>query len=125
MRDNDEMNKIEEWQAHQYNPLYWVDKFSPLFPPKRTRGFSITSLMGLFLNIPVFLAFCWSYFAEGNSASLPFVLIFGALSIILTLLPIRLRPEFKQESSQTEVVEQKHIKKQEKKKLPKRRKDYR
>ena len=94
MRDNDEIDQIEEWQEHQYSPLYWVDKFSPLFPPKRTRGFWITSLIGLFLNIPVFLAFCWSYFADKNSGSLPFVLIFGALSVILTLLVFRLRPDW-------------------------------
>ncbi len=124
MQNTDEIDKIEEWQEHQYSPLYWVDKFSPLFPPKRTKGFWITSLIGLFLNIPVFLAVCWSYFAEGNSGSLPFVLIFGALSVILTLLAIRLKPDSHARKSQTEVDELNHVKKQEKKKLPKRRKDY-
>ena len=122
MRDNDEIDQIEEWQEHQYNPLYWVDRFSPLFPPKRTRGSWITSLIGLFLNIPVFLAFCWSYFADKNSGSLPYVLIFGALSVILTLLAIRLRPDFHIGKKQ----ELNRIRHQQKKnKLPKRRKDYR
>jgi hypothetical protein len=119
------MKKIEEWQEHQYSPLYWVDKLSPLFPPRRTRGFWITSLIGLFLNLPVFLVFFWSYFADGNRDALPFVLIFGALSVILTLLAIRLRPDFNQKKSQTEVEKLNHAKNQEKKKkLPKRRKDY-
>jgi len=124
MRDKEEKDQIKEWQEHQYNPFYWVNKFSPLFPPERTRGFWITSLIGLFLNIPVFLAFCWLYFADRNSGSLPLVLIFGALSVILTLLAIRLRPDFDHGKSQTEIEERNHIKKQEKKKLPKRRKDY-
>ena len=125
MRDNDEMEKFHEWQEHQYSPLYWVDKFSPLFPPKRTRGFWITSLIGLFLFLPGFLAFCWSYFADGNSESLPWMLVFGALSLIMTLLTIRLRPDFHEGKSQTEVEEQKRTHKEEKKKkLPKRRKDY-
>ncbi len=125
MRDNDEIDQIEEWQEHQYDPFYWVNKFSPLFPPKRTRGFWITSLIGLFLNIPVFLAFCWSYFADKNSGSLPFVLIFGALTVVLTLLTFRLRPEVHQGKSQTEVEElNRNQNKEEKKKLPKRRKDY-
>jgi hypothetical protein len=125
MRDNDEMDKIEEWQEHQYNPFYWVDKFSPLFPPKRTRGFWITSLIGLFLSLPPFLAFCWSYFVDSNSKSLAFMLIFGTSSIVMTLLAIRLRPDFNQKKSQTEVKEQKRVQShQKKKKLPKRRKDY-
>ena len=126
MRDNDEIDQIQEWQEHQYSPFYWVDKFSPLFPPKRARGFWMTSLIGLFLFLPAFLAFCWSYFAEGNSGSLPFVLIFGALSLIMILLAIRLRPDFHKGKRQTEVEEQKRVQSQEKKKkLPKRRKDYR
>jgi hypothetical protein len=124
MQNTDETDKIEEWQEHQYNPLYWVDRFSPLFPPKRTRGGWITSLIGLFLNLPAFLAFCWSYFTDGNGESLPWMLIFGALSVILTLLAIRLRPDFAQGKSQMEIEERNHIKKQEKKQLPKRRKDY-
>jgi hypothetical protein len=125
MRDNDEMEKFHEWQEHQHSPLYWVDKFSPLFPPKRTRGFWITSLIGLFLFLPGFLAFCWSYFADGNRESLPLMLIFGALSLIMILLAIRLRPDFHKGKRQTEVEEQKRVQSQEKKKkLPKRRKDY-
>src|SRR5512144_3170934 len=105
MRDNDEINQIQEWQEHQYNPFYWINKYSPLFPPKRTRGFWITSLIGSFLNLPVFVAVCWSYFADKNSESLQFVLIFGALSAILTLLAIRLRPNSNRGNSQTEVEE--------------------
>lgn len=125
MQNTDEIDKMEEWQEHQYSPLYWVDKFSPLLPPKRTRGFWITSLIGLFLNLPVFLAFCWSYFADRRGESLLWMLVFGALSVILTLLAIRLRPDFKQGKNQTEIEEQNRIKNQEKKKkLPKRRKDY-
>lgn len=126
MRDNDEMEKIREWQEHQHSPLYWVDKFSPLFPPKRTRGYWITSLIGLFLFLPGFLAFCWSYFADGNSGSLALMLIFGALSLIMILLAIRLRPDFHGGKSQVEKQELNRIQhQQKKKKLPKRRKDYR
>jgi hypothetical protein len=99
-----------------------VNKFSPLFPPKRTRGFWITSLIGLLLVLPAFLAFCWSYLADGNSESLPFVLIFGALSLVMTLLAIRLRPDFNQGKSPTQIKQRNRI--QKKKKLPKRRKDY-
>ena len=126
MRDNDEIEKMHEWQEHQHSPLYWVDKFSPLFPPRRTRGAWITSLIGLFLTIPGFLAFCWSYFADGNGESLPLMLIFGALSLIMILLTIRLRPDFHKGKRPTEVEEQKRAQSQEKKKkLRKRRKDYR
>ena len=126
MRDNDELEKNQEWQDHQYNPIYWVNKFSPLFPPKRTRGVWFTSLIGLFLSLPGFLAFCWSYFADGNSGSLPLMLIFGALSLIMILLTIRLRPDFHKGKRQTEGEEQKRAQSQaKKKKLPKRRKDYR
>jgi hypothetical protein len=119
MRDNDEIEKIQEWQEHQHSPLYWVNKFSPLFPPRRTRGFWITSLIGLFLFLPGFLAFCWSYFADGNSGSLPHMLVFGELSIIMLLLTVRLRPDFHKEKRHPIPNEEK------KKKRPRRRKDYR
>lgn len=125
MQNTNETDKIKEWQEHQYNPLYWVDRFSPLFPPKRTLGGWITSLIGLFLNLPAFVAFCWSYFADKNSASLPWMLIFGALSVIMVLLAIRLKPVLRQGKSQTEVEEMNRFQNQEKKKkLPNRRKDY-
>ena len=125
MRDNGEMKKIREWQEHQYNPFYWVDRFSPLFPPKRTRGSWITNLTGLFIILPGFLAFCWSYFADKNSGSLPFVVIFGGLSLVMVLLAIRLRPDLHQGKSQMETQKLNRIQNQEKKKkLPKRRKDY-
>lgn len=126
MQDNDEIEQIQEWQEHQYSPLYWVDKFSPLFPPRRTRGAWFTSLIGLLLTLPAFLAFCWSYFADGNPESLPLMLIFGALSLIMILLTIQLRPDFHKRKRQTAVEAQKQVQSQEKKKkLPRRRKDYR
>jgi hypothetical protein len=126
MRDNDELNKIQEWQEHQYSPLYWINRFSPLFPPKRSLGFWITSLLGLFLSLPAFLAFGWSYFAERNSEALPFALIFGALSLIMTLLAIRLKPDLHERKSQIEKQELNRIHNQaKKKKHPKRRKDHR
>jgi hypothetical protein len=126
MRDKDEMDKIQEWQEHQYNPFYWVNRFSPLFPPKRTRGFWIISLLDLFLILPAFLTFCWMYLAERNSQYLPFVVMLGALSVVLTLRAIQLRPDFKKRKSQAEVDEMNRIRNEEKKKkLPKRRKDYR
>lgn len=126
MRDNDEIEKIQEWQEHQHSPLYWVNKFSPLFPPKRTRGFWITSWIGLFLFLPGFLTFCWSYFADGNSGSLPHMLIFGALSLIMILLTIRLRPDSNHGNNQTQIEDRNRIQNQaKKKKRPRRRKDYR
>jgi hypothetical protein len=124
MRDTDEMDEIQEWQEHQYNPFYWVNRFSPMFPLKRTRGGWITSLIGLFLNLPAFLAFCWSYFVERNSASFPFMLTFGALSVIMVLLAIRLKPDFNHGKSQAEVENRNRIQNRKRKKLPKRRKDY-
>jgi hypothetical protein len=126
MRDNNEMDKIQEWQEHQYNPFYWVNRISPLFPPKKTLGSWITNLLGLFLSLPAFLAFGWSYFAERNIESLLLALIFGTLSLVMTLLTIRLRPGFNKKKSQIEAKELNRSKKQKrKKKLPKRRKDYR
>jgi hypothetical protein len=54
------------------------------------------------------------------------MLIFGALSLIMVLLTIRLRPDFHKGKPQAEVGQQKRVRSQEKKKkLPKRRKDYR
>ena len=126
MQETDEIDKIQEWQEHQYNPFYWVNKFSPLFPPERTPGFWIASLLGLFLSLPAFLAFGWSYFAERNIESFLLALIFGALSLVMALLSFRLRPDFRKQKKQVEAKEMNRTKRQKKKKkLPKRRKDYR
>jgi len=61
---------------------------------------------------------------ERNSESFPFVLTFGALSVIMVLLAIRLKPDFNQGKSQTEVEERNHIRTRKKKKFPKMRKDF-
>jgi len=125
MRNKDEMDKFQEWQDHQYNPYYWVNKFSPFFPPKRTLGFWILSLIDVFLIIPAFFAFCWLYFSEGNNEYLPIVVSFGVISVVVTLRAIRLMPDFHKRKSQVEVEEMNHLQNREKKKkLPKRRKDY-
>ena len=125
MADKDEMDKIQEWQQHQYNPYYWVNKFSPLFPHKRTLGFWILSLIDFFLIIPAFLVFCWLYFSERNNDYLPMVAVLAVFSVVVTLRAIRLRPDFKKSKSQTETDELNRLQnKEKKKKLPKRRKDY-
>ena len=125
MADNDEMDKIQEWQEHQHNPYYWVNKFSPLFPPKRTLGFWILCLLDVFLIVPAFLAFCWLYSSERTTRHLLLVVMFGMFAMLVILRAIRLRPDFNRRRSQAEIDEMRHIKKKEKKKnLPKRRKDY-
>ena len=49
---------------------------------------------------------------------------FGALSVIMILLAIRLKPDFSHGKSQTEVEERNRVQNRKNKKLPKRRKDY-
>jgi hypothetical protein len=105
MANNDEMDKIQEWQQHQHNPYYWVNKFSPLFPPRRTVGFWILSLIDVLLIVPAFLAFCWLYFSERTTAHLGLVIIFGAFTVLVTLRAIRLRPYFNGRKSQVEMEE--------------------
>ena len=95
------MGKIQEGQEHQYNPFYWINRYSPLFPPRRSRFFWIISLIDLLLIIPAFLVTCRMYFADPNIHFLPFMVLFGALSVVMTLRAIRLRPDFYQKRAIT------------------------
>ncbi|MBK9928105.1 MAG: hypothetical protein IPP66_22775 [Anaerolineales bacterium] len=123
MKQNDDLDKMKEWQDHQYNPGYWVNKFSPGFPPKRSKGFWLFSLIDVFVFVPVFIFSLFVYFIEGNSGYLYLVGIFGAFSILAILRARRFKP-LPKTKNQIEIEELRREKKEEKKKRPKRRKDY-
>ena len=124
MKENDELVKLKEWQDHQYNPGYWVNKFSPQFPHKRTIGFWILILIDVVLIIPAFIFSLIVYFIEVNEVYLIPIGILGVSSILVSLRAIRLKPEPKLEKSQVEIEELRRKRKKENKKLPNRRKDY-
>jgi len=123
MKDNDGLDKIKEWQDHQYNSGYWVNKFSPEFPPKRSKGFWLLSLIDVFVFIPVVIFSLIVYFIEGNNVYLYLAGLFGVFSFLATLRAIRLKP-LPKTKSQLEIDKLRREKKEEKKKRPKRRKDY-
>ena len=126
-RQKDEFEKLNEWQDHQYNPGYWVNRIPFAYPPKRSRGIFLIYLIQAVLIVPAFFIFLVAYILDNNQTVFLFMTWFtGFFSVILILLLIRYRPlptsRIRTQEEQDEIRRKEN---QEKKKdLPKRRKDY-
>jgi hypothetical protein len=122
----DPIEELNEWQEHQYNSGYWVNRFSPFFPPRRTAIRWLLDWIDVILLPPTFLAFCWLYWTEREPFNLILLLIVGFFMLVGFLRLWNLRPDFRKPSETSEAIEQKNREeKEERKKLPKRRKDFR
>jgi hypothetical protein len=131
----DPIDRLKEWQDHAYNPGYWINRFPLGFPPKPSRGFWILALIDVFICIPVFVALLLLYLSEHDSMLVIPLILFGGFAVLATLRLPRLRPPRTGREGSTDGSPedpdnesdrgrgQHHVRK--KKKLPKRRKDYR
>jgi len=124
-KDKDPISKFNEWQEHQYNSGYWVNRFPPFFPPKRTKGYWIFGLIELFLLLPPFFLASYAYiFVEKNPNYLLLIGLLGVSNVMVAMRAIKLRP-LKHKVTQDEQDEiRKKENKERKKKLPKRPKNY-
>jgi hypothetical protein len=123
----DEFENLKEWQDHQYNPGYWVNRIPFAYPPKRSKGIFLTYLIQAALIIPAFIIFLAAYLLDGNQTVFLVMMLFtGVFSVILILLLIRYRPlpegKIKTQAERDEIRRKENLEK--KKDLPKRRKDY-
>ncbi len=124
-KDHDPISELNEWQEHQYNSGYWVNRFSPFFPPKRSKGFWIIALIDLFVIVPTFFFMSFVYiFVEPTSQLLVGTIVLGVFSIIIILRAINLKPPSRQKHQQELDEIQRKENKERKKKLPKRPKNY-
>jgi len=122
-----DIRDLNEWQEHQYNPGYWINRFSPSFPPKRSKGMFILGLIQSIIMVPGFLIMLIDYtFNTRPWNYLVATIILGVCSIIIVLFTIRMKPlKSDKVQTQAELDEIRRKENQEKKKdLPKRRKDY-
>ncbi len=73
-----EIEQFNEWQEHQYNSGYWINRFGPFFPPKRSKGPWLLGIIGLSMAILAVLVVASLYlFVEHNPSYL------GALGFLM------------------------------------------
>jgi hypothetical protein len=46
--DDDALEKLREWQEHQYNPGYWINRFPFGFPPKNKKWLVFCNFHGFY-----------------------------------------------------------------------------
>ncbi len=126
MKDKkDKIGELEEWQEHQYNPGYWIGRFSPQFPQKRTLGNWIINLIDVIMLVPTFFIVFVLYLIDRDRFYLMPLGVLGVFSILSVLRAIRLKPDLERSLSQVEMEEiRRKENKSKKRNLPKRRKDY-
>jgi len=115
MKQQDEIDKLIEWQEHQNNPGYWLTHLTFFEPPKPSRGFFIVGMIDVILLVPTFI-FALVVFILTRSREILFLLIgLGVFSVLAVLRAIRLRPPEKVEMSQSELDAIRRAEKKEKK----------
>lgn len=88
-----QFSQFNEWQDHQYNPGYWINRFTPYFPPRRSKGFWIIALIDFFVIVPTFFVMSFIYlFVEQTNQLLGGTILLGVFSIIVILRAINLKP---------------------------------
>ena len=125
MRNKNEIDELEEWHEHQLNPGYWINKVHPFLLPKRTLSYWLLSILSFVIIIPAFLFSIWLFMSDQSIYSLFIMGVSGIFSVVAILYVIRFKPIFNPEESQTEIEKRNQIRTRERKrKLQKRRKDY-
>jgi len=125
--NRDDIDDLNEWQEHQYNPGYWINRLPAGFPLKRSWGLFIIGLIQAILFLPAFIFMLIDYISTTRPWNyLVATIILGVFSILIVLWTISVMP-LKRDNvrTQAEMDEIRRKENQEKKKdLPKRRKDY-
>ncbi len=122
---NDPIEELQEWQEHQYNPGYWVNRFTPEFPPKRSMGRWLLELFQVLIIVPAFFFMSYVYFfVEKDSLYLPMLGVLGVISIVGILRALRVKPLATEIPPEKQHEFNRKKKREKKKRLPKRRKDY-
>ena len=91
--NRNEIDDLNEWQEHQYNPGYWVNRLPAGFPPKRSKGWFIIGLIQAILIVPAFIILLVDYtFNNRPSNYLVATIILGVFSILIVLYAFSQRP---------------------------------
>ena len=119
----DPIEELNEWQEHQYNPGYWVNRFSPEFPPKKSLGFWLIDLFQ-FLFFGFWFIIVVIVMILDDPKYFPLLIILGVGEVYLALRLIRLKPDRKQRTQEEWDEIRRKQNKERKRDLPKRNKNY-
>lgn len=122
---DDGIQELIEWEEHQYNKGYWINRFTPFFPPKRTKGNWILSLITLFMFVLLFIVSIFSYFQAYDLQSIAFIIVTGLFSFAAIIQVRNLKPINNRDDEFGESDAKSLHNHERKTKLPKKRKDYR
>jgi hypothetical protein len=122
---DDGIQKLIEWEEHQYNSGYWINRFSPFFPQKRIKFNWILSLVDFYLIIPAFILFLIVFIQTNEKILIAPLILLGVFSIIVVLRKQYFTPVEDKNNGEEENNLKSATHHHYKKKLLKRRKDYR
>lgn len=105
----DPIQELNEWQEHMYNPGYWINRFSPFFPPKRGRLTAYTSLINLVVMLPMFVVVSYFAITMRNLGGFFLALILGAMTLSSLVMLVRFWPR-RDSNSQPETRKKKRRK---------------
>ena len=64
----DAIKELLEWEQHMYTPGYYVNRFSPFFPPKPSIYTWILTLIDFFLSLIAATAMTWLRLLSARSS---------------------------------------------------------
>jgi hypothetical protein len=87
-----DIQRLVEWENHQFNEGYWINRFTPFFPPKRTKANWIIAWISFLLIFATFILAALGLITTKQQDLIWPLVIFGLFSIPAILAVIRLRP---------------------------------
>ena len=121
----DAIKELLAWEQHVYTPGYYVNRFSPFFPPKPSIYTWILTLIDFFLSLIAATAMTWLAIVERSVILAVLAAITVLLVVITSIMLRRMWPSYRKLEQRLRTTNENAVRlKQEKKKYPKRRKDY-
>jgi K+-transporting ATPase A subunit len=121
----DAIKELLEWEQHMYTPGYYINRFSPFFPPKPSIWTWILTLIDFVLLVPAAIAMTWLAIVE-RSVILAVLAAITVLFVVITSIMLwRMWPSHRKLEQRLRAANDTAVRvKKEKKKYPRRRKDY-
>lgn len=123
-QDNDPIEDLKEWQEHQYNLPYWINRNTPFFPPKRGWGMFLFEFIQYLLMLAGFILIAIANYYERDNKFIAVLVILGVFLIMATLRMLKFKPKKKTLSQVKRDALRRRENKERKRDLPRRRKDY-
>ena len=78
----DAIKELLEWEQHMYTPGYYINRFSPFFPPKPSIWTWILTLIDFILLLPAAIAMTWLAIVERSVI----LAVLAAITILLVVI---------------------------------------